>query len=423
MPRSETLTALRVRAIEESGRYLDKGRKNGLSLQVQKGKTGGLSKGWIVRFSVDGRRREMGLGPYPDVSLSEARERAADIRHQIAKGLDPISEKRAERALQKAAVTTSHAETARSKSDQSAATLDPETFRGCAEAYISAQSAGWANPKHKQQWTNTLRTYAYPVLGDLKVKDVTLDHVLQVIEPIWTKKTETASRVRGRIEAVLNYGIARGYREPPNPATWRGQLQVLLPPKNRIAPVKHHEALPYRELPAFMAELSRRRAPAALTLAFTILTAARSAEVREMVWDEVDFESRTWIVPAERMKARAEHRVPLSEAALSILVGQRAAALHSFWVFPNASGQKPFSDAVYRALFARMGRPTLTAHGFRSTFRDWCGEETSYPRELAEHSLAHQVGSAVELAYRRGDALERRRKLMEEWGRFAMAEV
>ncbi len=361
-----------------------------------------LKKSWVVRFSLAGKRREMGLGPTSSLTLKEVRAKAIEIKRDVASGVDPITEKkRAADELKSKPVEASFAE--------------------CARAYIADHEVSWKNPKHRQQWRNTLETYAFPVIGDLHPRDITIDHVLAVLKPIWATKTETASRLRGRIEVILGWAAVRGLTCGPNPALWRGHLDVLLPKKSKIAPVTHHGALPYQDLPSFFLALRDRRAPAARALEFTILTAARSGEVRGMTWDEVDLDQKVWTIPPARMKTGTEHRVPLSSGALAILNGLQRSPLSNL-VFPSQTGRTLLSDAVYRALFVRMGLKSITAHGFRSTFRDWCGEETDYPRELAEHALSHSVGNRVELAYRRGDALQKRRILMEDWASFALSQ-
>ena len=392
------LTAAQVKGALEPGRYSD---QNGLALQVQRGRDGMLKKSWVVRFSLAGKRREMGLGPTSSLTLKDARAKAIEIKRDVASGVDPIAEKKR-------------------RADELQSKPVEDSFAECARAYIAGHEVSWKNPKHRQQWRNTLETYAFPVIGDLHPRDITTDHVLAVLKPIWATKTETASRLRGRIEVILSWAAVRGLTSGPNPALWRGHLDVLLPKKSKIAPVTHHGALPYQDLPSFLVALRNRRAPAACALEFTILTAARSGEVRGMTWDEVDLDQKVWTVPPGRMKTGTEHRVPLSCGAMTILNGLQR-SLVSNLVFPSQTGTTPYSDAVYRALFARMGFEAITAHGFRSTFRDWCGEETDYPRELAEHALSHSVGNRVELAYRRGDALQKRRVLMEDWSSFALS--
>ena len=389
---SSRLNALMVSRVKEPGRYTDAG--SGLILQVAKGAGGDIKRSWLARYQLNGKRREMGLGAYPEIKLSQARERALDIRKQLAEGVDPIEARRIVRAEEKA------------KTAQTA------TFRDCAEGYIASHEPSWSNPKHRQQWRNTLKTYAYPIIGGQPVRDITVDHIMEIVEPIWHNKTETASRVRGRIEAILSWAIVRGLRDGPNPAVWRGHLDALLPPRSRVQRVTHRPALDWEEMPNFFAKLQQRSAPAARALEFTILTAARSSEVRFARWNEIDFKKKVWTVPAARIKTRREHRAPLSDCTISLLNATGEQSPDKF-IFSNNG--KPFSDSAYRALFIRMGVDGITTHGFRSTFRDWCGEKTTFPREIAEAALAHHSGNAVERAYRRGDALEKRRTLMQAW--------
>jgi integrase len=349
---------------------------------------------------LDGRAREMGLGSYYDVSLAEARDRARSFRRMVKEGLDPIEERRARRAEQRS-------ERARVM-----------TFRECAEAYIQAHRAGWKNAKHAAQWPSTLEAYVYPVFGDLPVHAVDVRLVMKVIEPIWTVRPETASRVRGRIEAVLDWATACAHRTGENPARWRGHLENLLPNKFKVRKVEHHTALPYGELGAFMAELRRQPGIAARALEFTILTASRTGEVIGARWDEISIVERLWTVPGERMKAGREHRVPLSPQALAILDHMRAIRVGDF-VFSGGRGSQPISNMAMSMTLRRMGRGGLTVHGFRSTFRDWAAERTNFPREVAEMALAHTVSDKVEAAYRRGDLFEKRRQLMAAWARYA----
>jgi len=390
------LTALRAQKVTEPGKYPD---GKGLILQVTKGRSDTIRKSWLVRFSIAGKQREMGLGTFPEIGLADARAAALDVRAKALKGMDPIRE----RAEVQAAL---RAEAAKAM-----------TFSRCAEMYIASHERGWANPKHRQQWRNTLSTYAYPVIGTMDVADVGVSEVMQILEPIWYTKTETASRLRGRLESILSWAIVRGHRAPPNPAVWRGHLDSLLPKPSRVHTIINHPALDWREMPGFMADLSRRPGTSARALEFTILTAARSGEVRKARWEEIDWRDRLWIVPAERMKMRREHRVPLSGRAISLLQQRRdviAPKLDDLLFF-HSDPQKPYSDEVYRALFQRMKRDGLTAHGFRSSFRDWAGEATNHARETAELALAHRIGNDAERRYRRGDALQKRRKLMDDW--------
>jgi integrase len=284
------------------------------------------------------------------------------------------------------------------------------TFRQCAEAYIKAQATGWKNPKHAAQWPSTLGAYVYPIFGALAVQAVDVGLVMKALEPIWTEKPETASRVRGRIEAVLDWATASKYRKGENPARWKGHLENLLPKKSKVRRVEHHAALPYAELGAFMADLRQREGTAARALEFAILTAARTGEVIGATWDEVDFEARLWTIPGDRMKAGREHRVPLGEAALSIL--------RPLYEVRTGDRVFPISNMAMLMLLRRMGQADLTAHGFRSTFSDWCAEQTSFPSEVREMALAHVVGDKVEAAYRRGDLFEKRRQLSEAWAAF-----
>lgn len=393
------LTSLAVRRQNQPGKYRD---TDGLILQVTRNKSGTVRKSWLVRYSCLGKQREVGLGCFPELSLADARMEAADIRLQARRGVDRITEKRAKTI------------------EQHSKEVPAQTFENCAERFLASHESGWSNSKHRQQWRNSLRTYAYPILGPMNVVDVTLTEILQVLEPIWYTKTETAKRVRSRIEKVLAWSIVRGFRPPPNPAVWRGHLELLLPKPTKIAPVKHFAAMDWQDVPAFVGDLHRRPGPSARALTFTILTAARSGEVRNATWAEIDWDSATWLISAERMKMRNAHRVPLSAEARAVLHERRKMAFsgRGDYIFYRKSPQTSFSDSVYRALYKRMGILGITTHGFRSSFRDWVGEATNYPRELAEHSLAHRVGDATERAYRRGDALEKRRALMADWGRF-----
>lgn len=385
------LSAAKVATLKEPGRYADGG---GLYLQISKWDT----KSWIFRYQLDGKARHMGLGAVHTFSLSEARKRAKEARQLVADGKDPIELKQAARAADRAT---------------EAKRL---TFSEAAEKYIAAHRAGWKNVKHADQWANTLTTYAAPVIGNLDVAAVEIAHVMKILEPIWTDKPETASRLRGRIESVLDWATARGYRQGENPARWRGHLDKLLPARSKIAKVKHQPALPHVELPAFMERLRKLPSMSARALEFTILAAARSGETRGATWQEIDLAAKVWTIPAGRMKAEREHRVPLSDRAVAILKALPRED-GTPYVFPGASKGKPLSDmALLQCL--RGLHEGVTTHGFRSTFRDWSGELTNFPREVAEAALAHVVGDKAEQAYRRGDALEKRRKLMEAWSRY-----
>ena len=347
------------------------------------------ARSWALRYQRHGRRRDMGLGPYPAVGIALARERALAARRTLALGDDPLAARARERGL---------------------------TFKAAAEALIKAKRPGWRNAKHAAQWSTTLAGYAYPTLGERDVRRIETSDVLAVLRPIWACKPETASRVRQRIEAVLDYATAIGARPGDNPARWRGHLDHLLPRPNKMRPVRHHVALDWRDAPAFMAELRQREGVAAKALAFAILTAARSGEVRGATWAEIDDDAALWIVPAGRMKAGREHRVPLTPAARELL-GERGQPDDLLFPSPN-DPRRPLSDAALVAVLRRMGRAELTAHGFRSTFRDWAGEATAHPREVIEAALAHRLKDKAEAAYARGDLLAKRAALMRDWASY-----
>jgi integrase len=389
--KAKELGALEVSRLDTPGLHAV-GGVAGLSLQV----TDRGARSWILRALVGGKRREMGLGGYPDVTLAGAREAARAARAQISEGIDPVAGRLRARSALAAAV---------------AATM---TFSQAAEKYITAHEAGWKSSKHADQWINTLTTYAYPVIGKISVGDVETAHIMRVLEPIWTTKTETASRVRGRIESVLDWATVRGYRKGDNPARWRGHIEHLLAARADVQKVVHHAALDYREVGAFLADLRQQEGLGARALEFAILTACRSGEVRGATWSEIELSTATWTIPASRMKAEREHRVPLSDQALVLLNSlQRSGDL----IFPNAKGAM-LSDMTLTAVLRRMNVP-VTAHGFRSSFRDWAGETTAYPREVIEHALAHQLKDKAEAAYARGSLFEKRRRLMDEWGKFS----
>lgn len=365
------------------------------------------SRSWILRYQVAGIRKDKGLGGYPEVPLAKARELARNDRIGLSQGVDPIEAAR----------------TARRK--MIAECLAAISFREAARQYIDSQKSTWNNIKHVQQWRNTIETYAGPKIGGLPVKDVSLSDILAILEPIWHTKTETASRLRGRIESILDWAIAKGYRLEPNPARWKGLLDKILPAPGKITKVDHHRALPYSELPTFMLKLAQQQGMGARALEFAILTACRSGEVRGAIWDEFDLENAIWIVPASRMKAKKEHRVPLSPRALLIVSELKTTAIGKF-VFPSTHQSKsgnanssPLSDMTLAAVLRRM-KVSAVPHGFRSTFRDWCAEQTDYPNEVAEMALAHAISNKVEAAYRRGDLFDKRRQLMLDWESYAL---
>jgi integrase len=389
------LKALEVSRIHKPGLYPDGG---GLYLQI----TGqeARARSWLYRYRFAGRERQMGLGSLSVVGLSEARTKAGEARRLRATGVDPIEARRAasERIRLDAARTV--------------------TFRECAEAFVGAKRGGW-HSRHAHDLLVSLERHAYPVLGSLPVGGIDTTLVLKVLEPIWTTKTETASRVRGRIEAVLDFAKVRGHREGENPARWRGHLDHLLPRPSRVKRVIHRAALPYAELGAFMARLAHETSVAVRALEFTILTGARSDETLHATWDEIDLANKIWTVPASRMKSGKEHRVPLSDAALACLSAMHLLAGEGpSLVFPGSRAGRPLAPVAMRRVLAELDRSDLTVHGFRSSFRDWAAETTHFPNEMVEMALAHAVGSKVEAAYRRGDMFDKRRELMDAWASF-----
>jgi len=385
------LTALAVQRNQTPGYHGDGG---GLWLKV----TSTGSKSWIFRYTRNGITKDMGLGPVITVSLAEARQKALACRKLLMDCRDPLEERRNQQLQVRL-----HSSKMR-------------TFSECAIAYIEAHRSGWKNEKHAKQWHSTLETYAFPVAGSLPVSSIDTGAILNILEPIWHTKTETASRVRGRMEAILDWAKVRGYRQGDNPAHWKGHLDKLLPVPSKVQKVKHHAALPYAELGSFMSELQQCDGLAARALEFGILTVARSGEIRNATWEEIDFHNKLWILPASRMKAGKEHRVPLCDKAIDLLNALPRFA-GSDLVFPSQSN-RPLSDMALTAVLRRMKRIGLTQHGFRSTFRDWAGETTPYPREVIEHALAHQLKDKAEAAYQRGDLLAKRSALMADWEKF-----
>ena len=384
----EKLTALKVARLSKPGRYAD---GKGLYLQITKA----LVKSWIFRYERDGRERYMGLGATHTVGLAEARELAREARVCISGGKDPLE-------VRNALVVANKAEQ-----------LSNLDFDRCAAEYIKSHKDAWKNEKHKKQWETSLSTYVSPHLGRLYVRRIDTPLVLKVLQPIWKTKTETASRIRERMERVLSWAARQGYREGENPARWHGHLEELLPKPAKLKKVTHHPALPYREVGAFFEQLRMQKGIGARALELTVLTACRTGEVLGATWDEIDFRARIWVVPPERMKNGKEHRIPLVDAALDVL--KKFRGLDPVLVFPGAREDKKLSSMSMLTVLRRMSRADVTVHGFRSTFRDWAAEMTQYPKELAELSLAHTVGNAVENAYRRSDLSERRRALMQDW--------
>ena len=395
----QRLTALQVTKYTKPGLYGDGG---GLTLQI----TNAGAKSWLFRYMVGGRPFGMGLGPTHTVSLAEARQKALDARKLLIDGINPLAAKK--------------------QSQIAAALTDAKmmSFDQCAEAYILAHKAGWKNAKHGDQWTNTLNTYASPVFGHLPVAEIDTGLVVKCLAPIWESKTETASRVRGRIESVLGWATTSGYRTGENPARWKGHLENLLATISKSSRTKNHPSLPWPRIGAFMAALRVREGVAARAVEFAILTACRSGEVRGAQWAEFDTAGKLWTIPAERMKAKREHQVPLSDAALALLESMPKEDDVDV-VFAGTKGQ-PLSDMSLTAVIRRINgdaKPIwadangegITVHGFRSSFRMWAAETTNYPREVAEHALAHQLPDAVERAYQRGSQFAKRAALMAEW--------
>lgn len=393
----DQLKARWVDTVRKPGDYHDGG---GLYLQV----TPSLAKSWILRFMLHGKARSMGLGSAHDVPLKDAREKARTYRRQVKEeGIDPVAVRKAK--------------TAQALLDAAKAL----TFAECAAQCIASHRKGWKNAKHAAQWTNTLETYAFPTIGKLPVAAVDTGLVMKCIEPHWSGKTETAYRVRGRIESVLDWAKARGYRAGENPARWRGHLDELLPKPSKVRAVVHHPALPYVKLPAFMGTLRQQEGIAARALEFTILTAARTGETIGAQPAEFDLDAKIWTIPGKRMKSKREHRVPLAPRAAAV-IRQMIDAQAGAYVFPGGRKGKPLSTGAMTALLKRMGRTDITVHGMRSTFRDWTAEQAHFPREVAEAALAHVVSDQTEAAYRRGDMLEKRRLLMEAWASYCAVE-
>jgi integrase len=375
------LTARKVETAK-TGKYSDGG-----NLYLIVSKTG--SRKWVLRFTWRGRAKEMGLGSAASVPLTDARENAASARRKIARGLNPIDERKRDGGI--------------------------PTFGEVADDVRKTLSAGFRNEKHKAQWKLTLETHA-ALLRARPVDTVATDDVLAVLRPIWMTKAETASRVRGRIEKVLDAAKAKGLREGENPARWRGHLDHLLPRPSKLSR-GHHAAMPYEDVAVFIGKLRKREATSALALELCILTAARTGEILGMRWPEIDFAKQIWTVPASRMKAGREHRVPLSPRAVAILCQLEKLKVGDF-VFPGQKSESPFSGRVLQMVLRKLGVKNATVHGFRSSFRDWAGNVSNFPREVTESALAHVIGDKAEQAYRRGDALEKRRKLMEAWAAY-----
>lgn len=388
------LGALEVARLKADGVY-SVGGVAGLHLRVA-----GLSRSWVLRYVIHKTRRRMGLGSFPTVTLAMARELAREMHLKIRQGVDPLEERDQQRAQRQLELAKK--------------LLFKEAARKC----ITAKSSEWSNAKHAGQWSATLETYAFPFIGDLDVTAITTQNILEVLEPIWHAKTETATRVRGRIETVLDWAAVFCGHQLPNPARWTGHLDQILPKPTKIAKVRHHEAVPYKEVAPVVRAIAESAGQGAKALLFQVLTATRSGEAREAVWSEIDMSAGIWVIPAERMKARREHRVPLSKQVLALLAGQ-ARKEGCDYVFPSGSG-KALSDMTLTAVMRRM-ELTAVPHGFRSTFRDWAAECTDYEKDVVEMALAHTIENKVEAAYRRGDLLEKRAQLMQDWADHCMA--
>jgi integrase len=401
MRATKKLRAPEIARLTRPGYYSDGGN---LVLQV----TGTGAKSWLFRYQLGGKKREMGLGSFNVVSLADARAKALECHLQLLEGTDPITVRKADRDARVLAVARSM------------------TFQACAERCIEDKRPEWKNAKHAAQWTNTLETYAYPHIGKLDVRAIDTGLVRKCLDPIWTTKTETASRLRQRIETVLDWAKVHGYRAGDNPAAWKGHLQSVMPAPQKITKVENLAALPYARMPEFMKDLQGKTGMAALALEFTIRTACRTGEVTGALWAELDLEAGLWTIPARRMKAGIEHTVPLDTAALAVLERAKRFRLADGLVFPGARDKRPLSNMAMLELVRGMARTDangapITVHGFRSTFRQWAAECSTQPREVAEHALAHRLPDKVEAAYQRGTMLAKRRALMEEWSRYIAA--
>ena len=402
--KAKEMSALAVASIKSRGIHFV-GGVTGLALNVTKYG----SRSWVMRFQIKGKRRDMGLGSYPSVTLAQARESARAAREVLRQGMDPVEHARA--ARQRLIV------------EQETAVV----FADAATHYIATHEHGWRNAKHAQQWRNTIETYANPVIGKVPLRDIDVAMVRRILEPIWTTKNETASRVRGRIESIIDWGITMGYRSAANPARWKGHLEHLLAQPSKVARRTRQPALPYADMPAFMQALRKQHNTSARALEFLILTGVRSGEVRNATWSEFDLDKAVWTIPAERMKGGREHRVPLSEQALRLVRAQQEVSFCSF-VFPSPNRPRDpeadgaaLSDMALTAVMRRMAlKQKAVPHGFRSTFRDWVSETTTHSNEVAEMALAHSIRNRVEAAYRRGDLFEKRRQLMQDWADFVL---
>lgn len=408
------LTAIKVAKVNEPGRYADGG---GLYLNVRENG----NKEWIFRYQLDGKRRNMGLGRYDKTknTLSKARSIAAECRDLVTKGVDPINHRKEEkeRLRQQQEQYLKELESSHSRKEI--------TFRVCAERYIKNKSGEWKNAKHRAQWTSSLETYVFPIIGDKPIDEIELGDIRSVLDPIWQTKTETASRIRQRIESIISSAIAMEERQKSNPATWKGLLDNFYPRPDKLKRKKyieagssgHHAAMPYEDLPEFMAKLKTLPGIAPMALRFMILTACRTSELRFATWSEISIRKKQWNIPGSRMKAGIDHRVALPDAAVKIL---ESVPRKNDYLFPGWKENSPMSDAAFRKVLRDNGIPreVATPHGFRSSFRDYIGEETGFPYRLAEFALAHQLTDEAEKAYARGDMLKKRFAMMNAWARY-----
>nr|WP_281720486.1 site-specific integrase [Nitrosomonas nitrosa] len=395
---SKVLTDVVIKGLKRAGRHHDGGQK-GLYLVLTPRKAGGFSRSWVVKYMFRLKSYEMGLGPYPEVSLARAREKARDARRLIKdERQNPLEVRRTAEAA------------------EAAKEAKLVTFEEAAKAYIASHKAGWKNAKHASQWENTLATYAHPIIGKLSVADIDTGHISKILEPHWTSKTETMSRVRMRLEAVLGWATTRGYRSGDNPARWKGHLATQFPKKSKVAAVRPQPSMPYAELPAFMAKLRAMSYASAHALEFLTLTATRTNEVIGAKWDEINLGEKLWRIPAGRMKAGKAHEVPLSDRALELLASLPRMKDNPYVFFGGRKGA-PLSNMAMLQLMKEHA-PGFVPHGMRASFRTWAGEMTNHPREVAEHALAHRIPDAVEAAYARSTLLPKRRRLMAEWAKF-----
>ena len=405
----DILTDKAVKALKEPGMYHD---GEGLYLRIT---PAGL-KSWLYRFKVDGSQKHFGLGGYPDTSILKARDGAEKLRKQRKAGEAPVPVRERNRLAKEQAI----AQEAERQLQAAAAAKAAITFETFAEEFIAAREAEWKNPKHRAQWLSTLKAYVYPKIGSKPVAQIDIDDVLAVVTPYWATKNETINRVRGRIEQILDAARVRKLRVGENPARLRGNLDALLAKRSKVLNREHHAAMAYDELPAFIGRLREQPGQAATALELAILTACRTSEVLNAVWEEFDLDVGVWVIPKERMKAHREHRVALSKQAVELLRRQPKAGVY---VFPGRRPERPMSNMALLMVLRRMGLGDLTTHGFRSSFADWAAEQTSHPTMVVEAALAHVSGDKVERAYRRSDVLEKRRQLMDDWGSFCAPEA